>query len=63
MNGLWRFVVEARRTDGKVYLCTTLLTGLLRCARSKCADFLDKSDAHFSELHVITLPVNCGRTV
>ena len=53
---LCRFVVEARRSDGKPYPSTTLyqlLAGLLRYARSKSTDFpnfLDKSDPRFREL-------------
>ena len=53
---LCRFVVEARRSDGKWYPSATLyqlLAGLLRYARSYSADFpnfLDKSDLRFCEL-------------
>ena len=53
---LSRFVVEARRADGKEYPSSTiyhLLAALLRYSRSKCREcpnFLDKLDPQFREL-------------
>lgn len=59
VNGLSRFLVEARNKEGKVYSpCSLhgLLCGILRYMREKnpsTPNFMDKNDPRFKDLHLL----------